>query len=147
MQKNSSIDDDLERRLQNWARWTADAGPYSTARISIVYSGGARGRRAEPSMPLISGEAVELDMLIGRLSTSHRDALRAHYARRGPAGQWLGTLSEMAVAQALGCARSTLHERLASARKRLVVELADRRRTMAQARQQFEAAQRHQLRP
>ena len=53
--------------------------------------------------------------------------IRDSYLRVSPAGKWLGTLSDGRVAEAIGCARSTLADRLDRARHRLRLELNQRR--------------------
>lgn len=123
-------DDDLERRLKNWADWchSGRSAAGSSGIISSIYKGGPRGRRVGNVMPVIDGEAIETEAAIDQLPRELREALRAYYLRVSPAGKWLGTLSDGRVAEAIGCARSTLADRLERARCRLRVELNARRR-------------------
>ncbi len=79
-------------------------------------------------MPVIDGEAIETEAAVDLLPRELRDALRAHYLRVSLSGKWLGTLSDGRVAEALGCARSTLAERMERARHRLRLELNARRK-------------------
>lgn len=122
-------DDDLERRLGNWAAWyySGRSAAGSSGIISSIYKGGPRGRRVGNIMPVIDGEAIETDAAVDQLPRELREALRAHYLRVSPTGKWLGTLSDGRVAEALGCARSTLAERMERARQRLRLELNQRR--------------------
>lgn len=123
-------DDDLERRLNNWAAWyySGRSAKGSSGVVSSIYHGGPRGRRVGNVMPVIDGEAIETEAAVDQLPRELRDALRAHYLRVSPTGRWLGTLSDGRVAEALGCARSTLAERMERARHRLRLELNARRK-------------------
>ena len=122
-------DDDLERRLANWAAWchSGRSATGSSGIISSIYKGGPRGRRVGNVMPVIDGEAIETEAAVDQLPRELREALRAYYLRVSPAGKWLGTLSDGRVAEAIGCARSTLADRLDRARHRLRLELNQRR--------------------
>lgn len=96
-----SIDDDLERRLENWARWYWGGGAHGVS-TSSIYSQGPRSRRdGETPMPIINGEALDTDTAVGHLHKDLREALRARYLRLAPAGYTMRTLSEVQVASAL----------------------------------------------
>lgn len=96
-----SLDEDMERRLENWARWYWSG--HSRGRgTSSIYRNASRSRRdGETPMPIISGEALETDTAIYHLADPLRDALRARYLRLAPAGYPMRTLSEIQVAAAL----------------------------------------------
>jgi len=122
------INDDIERRLRNWADWhySGRSATGGGAAISSIYKAGPRGRRAGSIMPVINGEALDTDAAVNRMPVDLRNVLRAHYLRVSPSGRWLGTLSAGRVAEAIGCARSTLASRLDLAHQALRMEL-DRR--------------------
>jgi hypothetical protein len=127
--------DDIERRLNNWARWYWSGGllgPRSGGTTSSIYLQGPRGRRAGVSMPVIDGEAIDTSDAVDRLNVDLRNALRARYLRLGPRGGSLLGLIEKQVARRLGCSEDTYARRLSSAKRLLAVELAERRRRRPQ---------------
>ncbi len=111
-------DDDIDRRLLNWALWYWGGSGRSGSPYPI-YNIGPRPPRAGSSIPILGGEAADTDTAVNNLPTAWRDALRARYLFLSPTGARLRTLSDAQVARRLGCARSTYYERIASARKAL----------------------------
>jgi hypothetical protein len=57
------IDDDLKRRLNNWARWRVDPARGGIAPCSI-YNMALRGPRGEPVAPILAAEADETQQII-----------------------------------------------------------------------------------
>jgi hypothetical protein len=128
--------DDLERRLNNWARWYWSGGlvgPNGAGTTSSIYLQGPRGRRAEVVMPVIDGEAIDTHDAVDRLATDFRNALRARYLRLGPRGGSLLGFVGRQVARRLGCSEATYERRLRSAKHMLAGELAVRRRRVARS--------------
>ena len=103
-------------------------GPRSGGTISSIYLQGPRGRRADVSMPVIDGEAIDTHDAVDRLSVDFRNALRARYLRLGPRGGSLLGFVGRQVARRLGCSEDTYERRVRSAKHMLAGELAAHRR-------------------
>lgn len=123
-----SVEEDLERRLENWARWYW-GGSKGSVGTSSIYCQGARPRRyGEAPMPIINGEAVETDTAIHQLIAELQTALRARYLRLAEAGHSktlyeIRTMSEVQVAAALYVSYDTYLRRLQRARTALRAQL------------------------
>ena len=127
----TSVVDDLERRLDNWALWSW-TGHTRGRGTSSIYHQAARSRRdGETPMPIINGEAIDTDTAIYHLEADLRDALRAHYLRLAPAGYTMRTLSEIQVAAALFVSYATYRRRLIRGRAALRDALWARRHRVA----------------
>lgn len=113
------LDDDLERRLDNWARWYW-AGHARGRATSSIYHQAARSRRwGETPMPIINGEALDTDTAVHHLDPPLRDALRARYLRLVPDGHTVRSLSEIQVAAAMLISYDTYRRRLLQAQAAL----------------------------
>lgn len=126
----SSIDDDMDRRLDNWARWYLSG--HQSNRVSSIYRQGSHDGRSrrynETPMPVINGEAIETDTAIGRIAVDLRHALRARYLRLAPEGYTMRTSSEIQVAAALFCSYDTYLRRVGNGRRAVREELLLARR-------------------
>lgn len=125
--------DDLERRLNNWAHWFwsgGRVGQRGSGVVSSVYHQGPRGRRAGVSMPVIDGEAIDTHDAIDRLAIDLRNALRARYLKLGPRGGSLVAMVGRQVARRLGCGEDTYLRRLRTAKHMLAGEIAAHRRRL-----------------
>lgn len=124
--------DDLERRLNNWARWYWSGGRVGmrgNGVVSSIYHQGPRGRRAGVAMPVIDGEAIETHDAVDRLVVHLRDALRARYLGIGVRGGSLAGCHGRQIARRLGCSEDTYLHRVRSAKHMLAGEIAARRRS------------------
>lgn len=124
-------DEDLERRLTNWAWWYFSGhrpGGSSGGTVSSIYRQGPKPPRAETVMPIIDGEAMDTDTAIAGLPEESRVVLRACYLREGVRGERLGALLRIhEVARRIGCSTRTYYDRLAAAKARLRAEIELRR--------------------
>ena len=69
---------DIVRMLQNWARWVVMDG--ASARSPYpAYNLEPPGKRAGSVMPTLSGEAEDVDHVIGTLSMRYQQPLRMNY--------------------------------------------------------------------
>jgi hypothetical protein len=131
----SALDEDLERRLLNWARWKLAGGELSRSLIERassdagVFGNGDRGSGyRETTMPILSGEALETDTAVNAVESAQRDTIR---------GWYLGILpdySRMAIpwtqadlARRMGYALRTFERMLTDARRAVAEALAARR--------------------
>lgn len=129
----SSVADDLERRLENWARWYwgGSVGAFSVGSIYGFSVETGHRRYTGASMPIINGEAIDTDTAIHRLDGPQvtgaprplSDVLRARYLRLAPAGYTMRTLSEIQVAAALYVSYDTYLRRLTKSKSALVDQL------------------------
>lgn len=128
--------DDIERRLSNWARWYWSGGlvgSRSGGTTSSIYLQGPRGRRADVAMPVIDGEAIDTDNAVNRLASDFSNALRARYLHLGPRGGSLLGFSSRQVAQRLGWSEDTYDRRLKAGKQMLASELAARHLRVARS--------------
>lgn len=114
----SMIDTETERRMTNWARWRVAGGRISLA-MSSAYSLEGRGRRDEVGVPLIDGEAEDVEKVVLALQYPLQLVLIEYWVKGGSVAQ---------KARACRCARSTFFERLALGHKAVVDGLAQLRR-------------------
>lgn len=145
-----SVVDDLERRLENWARWSGGAGVGAFGVASIYGFGAFTSHYSDEAMPVINGEALDTETAIRKLDgpppANHdpktrpvrplEDALRARYQRvatNGGTGERyrLGTdASEIDVAAALYLSYDTYLRRLRQARTALLEQMRADRESM-----------------
>ena len=100
---------DIERRLQNWARWRLGAGTGGLGYAGVKWGAeaGTGGAYREATIPTVDCEAEETDQAVSALpDTSLHRTLVVYY---------LQTTSERDALLKLCCGRSTLHARLARA--------------------------------
>lgn len=74
-------DADTHRMMTNWARWKTGA-PIGLA-VSGAYELEARGRREEASIPLLNGEASDVDQAIDLLPEPLRLVVAEYWLRKG----------------------------------------------------------------
>ena len=126
-----SVEEDLERRLENWALWYWGGGVGSRG-VASIYGFGARPRRyGDTPVPVINGEAIDTDNAVHRLNVDLQAVLRARYLRVAPAGYTMRTLSEIQVAAALYVSYATYLRRQRVAKAALVDQLRALRRAVA----------------
>lgn len=129
----SAVDDDLERRLENWGRWRRGGLDYAQADTSgdtfDGYGSGSRGYR-ETRMPTLAGEAIDTDRSVMRLVDELQRVVFARYARLLPRQLGLGGFvhapsyfGNAEIASWLSCSERTFERRLQQARARLIALL------------------------
>lgn len=135
----SSIDDDLDRRLENWARWYHSGGGSGVS--SIYGHAGRSSRGVGPPPPIINGEAIETDTAYRALPHELQVVLRARYLRLVAVGGKVGgelyavrTLSEVQVAAALYVSYDTYLRHLQRARAALAEQIWLARQARRKAR-------------
>lgn len=95
--------EEIVRLLSNWALWLAhDRNPGITA--NCIYSLGVRGPRHGNTIPILTGEAEDVDKVIERLPVRYQHPLRMHYC-------WPGR-SDRSKASACSCSLNTYKTRL-----------------------------------
>ena len=122
-------DDEIERRMLNWARWKAGSGNiglgYGCSSMWNQVKVDCKGLR-ESVIPTNAIEADQTDVAINALPEFLRDTIRVVYLTDEPI---------KAKAARLGCATSTVHSRVADAHNRILSWVAERER-IAHARRQ-----------
>jgi DNA-directed RNA polymerase specialized sigma24 family protein len=103
--------------MLNWARWTHDGASIDVA-MSGAYTLEARGTRADASMPLLNGEALDVDKAVRALKAELLAVVKEHWLRKGSARQ---------KAKKCRCAIATFYRRLDEAHARIRVHLDDMR--------------------
>jgi len=129
---NEVDESEVERRLQNWARWWAggcvdgrggDAG--GSRGVSSIYAQRPVGQRSGyriASVPVLALDAQQTQAAIDTLHETLADALVAWYRRVGPPPdrqRFYSTDSQEAIADALGISRRTFVYRLGASRRKL----------------------------
>jgi len=128
-------DQDIDRRLQNWARWRASmrgtGGNFATCDMTQERVDGG-GYDAPMVVPILDEEASVTDQAVQALEAGLRDAVMAFYVYPGGIEQR---------ARRIGVAVPTVYARLDVAHRRISSWLADRAQ---QARQQRELVEKLQ---
>ena len=99
--KDVAISFETERVMTNWARWRT--GALVGLSVSGAYQLEAKGPRAETPIPIINGEAVEVDQAVQSLDAPLKGAVEEYWLRSGPV---------VDMARRLGCGVTTLYRRL-----------------------------------
>ena len=100
---NGNWNDEIVRMLANWALWLAcDLNPGLSH--SSIYTIGPDGPRAGNTVPILSGEAEDVDSIITHLPIRYHQPLRMHYC-------WPGR-SDRSKASACRCSLNTYKGRL-----------------------------------
>lgn len=107
---------ELERRLENWARWRSGEG--GTGSVSPVYANMPRPPRGEATMPVLVFEAGHTNRCIKQLTDVQQAAIEAEYCGRGGARRPGSSVRERA--RQAGCCERTYKWRLNFAKKRLM---------------------------
>lgn len=113
-----AIDAETTRRMTNWARWKVGGASIELA-MSSAYDLEARGRREAVSVPLMNGEALDVDRAVHDLPGELVLVVEQHWLKRGSVGR---------KAKRCGCAISTFYRRLEDAHYRVQVYLLELRR-------------------
>lgn len=121
----SMLDDAIEERLREWARWLALREAAGHIAFTSAYEGQIRtDRYAESSTPTSFGQASDTDNAVKRLPEDLQTTLWAEYVRRGPKNEFLGNLTQKQVANRhMGISQRTYERWLEEAKKRLKEEL------------------------
>ncbi len=109
-------DPDLERKLENWARWRL--GDFRQGAISPfpAYNLGPRPPRAAPDVPLLGGEAMDIEEIVNKhLQPRHQHVIVINYL-------W-AWLTQEKKAQRCGVSINTFKARLVDARLKVKCEL------------------------
>lgn len=112
-----AIDEETHRLMSNWAAW--QSGASISLALSGAYALEARGRRAEMCMPLLNGEALDVDRAVEQLDLSLHQVIREQWLRGGTAVQ---------KARACRCHVDTFYKRLDVAHAHIRSYLAERER-------------------
>lgn len=107
-----SIDADTQRMMLNWARWRS--GVLIGLPISGAYDLEAPGLREEVSMPLLNGEAMDVDEAVKQLHHELHAVLCEYWLRNGSATQ---------KARKCRCAVGTFYRRLEHAHSRIRIHM------------------------
>lgn len=104
------MQDDIERRLQNWGRWKhgAGAGGLGYAKVSFGVEVVDCDRELEAVVPTINCEAEETDRAIATLPSELRATVELVYVLGG---------TVVAKAKRLACTERTVYSRLEKARR------------------------------
>ncbi len=126
--------EDIERRLQNWARWKLGIGGGG-----LGYGSGSawdvevRSGYREAVIPTVDCEAEETDQAVERLESRLRVTVHAVYVDPGSGAR---------KAAALGIAESSLYARVEEAHRHLSACFSERQRNARQERTRIEHLQR-----
>ena len=128
--------EDLERELQNWALWRCAGGwAYTRGSAGLVadYSPIAT-RYREAVVPVLSGAANDVDVVVNRLETELRAVLYAQYLRIDQIGRRIPSSFAIGqIARALQVPCRTFERHLAAARQAVSDGLHANRRRVAVA--------------
>ena len=132
---SSALEDDIERRLLNWARWKVSGGQWlSIGQLERFGRGFAfgtdryRSGYRETVIPVLSGEALETDAAVEALAPSKRDAIRGWYLAVLPSGARMRVpWTQADLALAMGYPVRSFARLLAGARRTVAEAIAARR--------------------
>ena len=120
-------DDEIERRLRNWARWKLSGGDWRGAGVragsgAFPWASGLRSGYYRPVVvPILAAEAGETERAIATLDLELQAALRGWYIGLLPDGRRMnGVWGQAELAHELGWSRSTLQRRLADGRRAII---------------------------
>ncbi|MDA8095574.1 MAG: hypothetical protein M0T84_17035 [Betaproteobacteria bacterium] len=108
MSKQARGNDDLERMLENWARWKFSPGVGRAGSPFPIYNLGPKPPRYGNTMPVINGEAIDMDSAINSLQDRYKRAL---------AIQYLWGDDQESKAKRCGCCVRTFRDRLILAKE------------------------------
>lgn len=129
-------DPEIERRLENWARWKVSGGRgagalgYASPALGALSGGGSSGYR-EAVIPTMGAEAAETDQAVQALDQPLREAVHALYLR----GE-----SAFDIAFSLGLPLRTLQARVGRAHYALLAWFQQRQQAREKERARVEAA-------
>ncbi len=126
--------EEIERRLQNWARWKLGAGGGGLGYGGSAWNMEPSGTRyREAVIPTIDCEASVTDQAVASLDVRLRETIEQVY---------LTGDSAALDARKLGCSEATVKARVWEAHRRLVVWFAERAALARAERERVEALQR-----
>jgi hypothetical protein len=124
-------DDEIERRMLNWARWKTGSGNIGLGFGCASMWNSVRVDCAGSREAVIPTNAVEADQTDGAINTLPeflRDTVHVMYLSDDPI---------RVKAQRLGCATSTVHSRVSDAHARILAWVAERERIAHAKREQL----------
>lgn len=135
MTRLSALEEDLERRLLNWARWKIGGGELSRSLLDRaasgagVFRGNARGGGyRETVMPILSGEALETDAAVNAVEPKQQATIRGWYLGILPDRSRMPiSWTQADLARRLGYAIRTFERVLTGARRAVAEAIAVRR--------------------
>lgn len=108
------MDHEIERMLENWARWKVSGGWGGANTISSLYHLGPRSPRSGNVIPILNGEAEDMDRIIeGLADVRLKRAIVIQY-------QWGG--AQETKARRCGCCVNTFKDRLDKAKQMILSE-------------------------
>jgi hypothetical protein len=130
-------DEDIERRLQNWARMrlgeTRSPLGYAQAQLGAVRVDGGSGWDTPVPIPTNEVEAADTDQAVKALDSRLRRTVEVVYLEPGGIRR---------KAQQLACSEATVHQRVGEAHHAIQRWLADLATTRRQQRERMAALQR-----
>lgn len=131
-------DEEIERRLNNWARWRAGMhNPLGYAAVDLTAIAVGQGDRyREASIPVMGAEAAETDEGIRTLPSELRRTIEVQYLEGGSVAK---------KARKLCCAEATLYARIDQAHRLLRRWVADRVETRRREAERVQRLQREAL--
>lgn len=121
-----AIDAETERVMRNWAMWRA--GSLTGVPVSGAYDLEAPGHRGDTAIPLINGEAVEVEQAVQAIDEQLRTVLEEYWLKSGPI--------EMK-ARRCACCVATLYRRLDRAHAAIKAHRAELRKSAERKRQAY----------
>jgi hypothetical protein len=108
------MDHEIERMLENWARWKVSGGWGGANTVSSLYNLGPRSPRSGNVIPILNGEAEDLDRIIeGLADVRLKRVIVIQY-------QWGG--AQEGKARRCGCCVNTFKARLEKAKQMILSE-------------------------
>lgn len=108
------MDHEIERMLENWARWKVSGGWNGAGSISSLYDMGPRSPRSGNVIPILNGEAEDMDRIIEGLEDVRlKRVIVIQY-------QWGG--AQETKARRCGCCVNTFKARLEKAQQMILSE-------------------------
>ena len=124
--------EEIERRLQNWARWKAGmrSGGMSYARIDLEAAQGGRDGYREATIPTSDCEADETERAVAALDGPLRAAVEVVYLMQHKSARWH--------AARLCVSEPTVKDRIWKAHRAISHWLTDRQQQARQERERIE---------
>ena len=129
------------RLMNNWAHWKA--GVSISVAVSSAFNLEARGRREAVSVPLLNGEAADVDAAVDALPRELHQVVVMHWLgettdhRGKPRKMRAATIEQRA--QACSCAVATYYRRLEHAHARIRALMRGKRAQAERARELYRA--------
>lgn len=118
----AQLDEHFIRLMRNWAR--ATAGSSAAYSMSSAYDGVPSGDGYDTVMPVLQGEAIDVDVAFQAVPLTERKAVQIYWLFEGKSYKWL--------AGRLACTDKTVIQRCITGHVWLKVELMRRRRLAGQ---------------